>query len=127
MEKAKFVPAESQMLNLRNGDDGKGFGMCAKTFFFLIAQELGLGKLNVKTVRGPALRPRFFRNVPKYDDSEVLASRPKNGDWEVSFGIAALQKEIPQGPAVRQASIATGSGTAAGAPAKAATGFKARE
>ena len=39
MEKAKFVSAESQMLNLKDGDDGEGFGICAETFFFLIAQE----------------------------------------------------------------------------------------
>ena len=39
MEKAKFVPAEGQMLNLKNGDDTEGFGICAETFFFLVAQE----------------------------------------------------------------------------------------
>ena len=39
MEKAKIVPAEGQMLNLKNGDDGEGFGICAETFFFLVAQE----------------------------------------------------------------------------------------
>ena len=99
-------------------------------------------------LRGPALRPRFFRDVPKYDESVSSKSladpcarscqllipqlrgfgkSPQKWDWEVSFGIAALQKEIPQGPTAGQASIATGSGTAAGAPAKAATGFKARE
>ena len=39
MEKAKFVPAEGQMLNLKKGDNAEGFGICAETFFFLVAQE----------------------------------------------------------------------------------------
>ena len=62
-----FVPKHSSSLSPKSESIVPGILLyvahCAK----LAGRRLGLGKLNVKTVRGPALRPRLFRDVPKYD------------------------------------------------------------
>ena len=115
-----FVPKHSSSLLPKSESIVPGILLYVAHYARLAGHRLGLGKLNVKTVRGPALRPRFFRNVPKYDESVSSKSladpcarscqllipqlggfgkSPQKWDWEVSYGIAALQKEIPQGPA----------------------------
>lgn len=38
MTEAGFVPQKGQEVDIRNAVDGKGFGICAETFFYLVAQ-----------------------------------------------------------------------------------------
>ena len=39
MRDAGFVPQQDQEVNIQNAEDGKGFGICAETFFYLVARE----------------------------------------------------------------------------------------
>ena len=39
MREAGFVPQPDQEVNIQNAVEGKGFGICAETFFYLVARK----------------------------------------------------------------------------------------
>ncbi|CAF9913914.1 MAG: hypothetical protein HETSPECPRED_001693 [Heterodermia speciosa] len=109
MIEAGFVSQQGQEVDIRNAVDGQGFGICAETFFYLVARGLGLRRLNEQNVRGLALRPDHdaFRKLAAYDEATAIQAlagpcayscqklipqlgalgNPKQSwDWRVSFG-----------------------------------------
>ncbi|KAL8789007.1 MAG: hypothetical protein Q9195_007027 [Heterodermia aff. obscurata] len=108
MADAGFVPQQGQEVDIRRAVNGKGFGICAETFFYLVARGL-----NEQNVRGLALRPDLdaFRKLTAYNETTAMqaladpcayscqklipqlggfGNPPQAWDWRVSFGPASV-------------------------------------